>query len=305
MLRAAVVGAGQIARKVYLPVLSAREDVELAVLVEPDEGRRREMNRAYRFGKAVSSVEQISEGQVDCAFLLTPEPVRLAPAEALLQRGLDVLVEKPMAMSLGDAEKMVAAAEKNGRILMVGFNRRFMPVFRKAKEFLAGRQVELCRVFKQGANLIAHTIHVLDVLRFFCGDPVEIQAAGDFEGEKEVLAAALIRFDSGALGIFHTSARVGTRLEVFEAHGAGFSVFVEAPDRTVMHADGKEEAFRPASQTWYTQSEQHYGFTDEVAHFLEAVRSRGTPECAAADAIKSHRLAFDILAAMKEHGRQL
>ena len=283
MPRVALVGAGQIARKVYLPILSALEDVELSVLVEPDARKREQVNRAFRFGRAVGSVDELAEGEADCAFLLTPENVRLAPAKALMARGLDVLCEKPMSQSLADCEELVATAERTGRILMGGFNRRFMPVYVRAKQFLEGRRIELCRVQKQGANLINHTIHILDVLRFFCGEAVEVQAAGNFLGEKEAQIAAVIRFDGGAIGAFQTSARVGTRLEEFEAHGDGFSVTVEAPNKAVLCAGGREEAFRPDRQTWYVQAEQNYGFTDEVKQFLEAVRTRRAPVNAAAD----------------------
>jgi len=318
MMRVAVVGGGQIAGKVYLPVLAAMaqggeaaasgsgpEPVELAVLVEPAAERREALARAYRFGRAVAGVEELSAGEVDCAFLLTPEAVRRAPLTALLELGADVLCEKPLAQDLPQAEELAALAEKAGRILMVGFNRRFMPVYRKAREMIAGRAIDVCRAQKQGANLINHTIHMLDTLRFFCGDAVSVRADGNFEAGgagKETLSAALIRFDSGALGIFETSARVGARLEEFEAHGDGFTVYVEAPHRAVLHSGGRELTYRPEQETWYVQSEQHYGFVEEIRHFLEAVASRRPPECAAADAVESHRLAFDILAEMRRSG---
>jgi virulence factor len=311
MIRVAVVGGGQIAQKVYLPVLAAMEDVEPAVLVEPMPERREQIVRAYRFGKAVADVKELSPGQVDCAFLLTRETVRRGPLTALLEMGLDVLCEKPLSCDLAEAEELAALAGKKGRILMVGFNRRFMPVYRKAKELLAGKTVDVCRVQKQGGRLVDHTVHMLDVLRFFCGDAVEIQAAGNFDGNAETLAAAVIRFDSGTVGIFETSAKVGARREEMEIHGRdaggenakGFTLYVEAPDRTVMYRDAEQTTYRPGQDTWYIQAERHYGFFDEIAHFLEAVRTRGVPECSAADAVKTHRLAFDILAKMRQHAR--
>jgi virulence factor len=304
MIRVAVVGGGQIARKVYLPLLAATEQVELAALVEPDRQRREALDRAFRFRQALHSVEELPAGAADCAFLLTPEAVRGGPLTALLERGLDVLCEKPLSRDLGEAEALADLAERKNRILMVGFNRRFMPVYRQAKEFLAGQTVDFCRVWKQGANLINHTIHIVDVLRFFCGEAVEVQAAGKFEGDKETTAAALIRFDSGALGVFQTSANFGRRLEEMEADGKGFTVYVEAPHRAVLYRNGQETVYRPEQQTWYVQSEHQYGFVDQVRCFLEAVRTRRPPECSAADAVKTHRLVFDILGKMKANWGQ-
>lgn len=300
MVRIALVGAGQIAGKVYLPVLSARSDVELSVLVEPDDARRERANRAFRFARAVKSVEEISPGQVDCAFLLTAEDARREPLTRLFDLGVEVFCEKPLAADLPEAEELAALAEDRGRTLMIGFNRRFMPAYVKVKEFLRGRRIEMCRVKKQGGNLMAHTIHMIDVLRWFCGEPVEVRADGNFADGRETHVAALIRFDSGALGVFETSASFGRRMEELEAHGEGFTVHVDAPDQAVMCAEGAEQTYRHGKDTWYMSAEQHFGFVDEVGHFLEAVRTHSQPTCAAADAIKTHRLAAEILGKVKE-----
>ncbi|MHC4718435.1 MAG: Gfo/Idh/MocA family protein, partial [Planctomycetota bacterium] len=104
MIRAAVVGGGQIATKVYLPTLAAMDDVELAVLVEPDPARREAINRKYRFAAAVASVDELSEGQADAAFLLTPHEDRREPLTRLMELGMDVFSEKPMAADLPQAE---------------------------------------------------------------------------------------------------------------------------------------------------------------------------------------------------------
>ena len=303
MIRVALVGAGQIARKVYLPVLWSCRDVELSVLVEPDDDRRQQVNRAFRFSRAVASVEEISPGQVDCAFVLTKEDCRREPLTRLFQLGVDVFCEKPLAPDLPQAEQFAELAQQRGRTLMVGFNRRFMPAYVKVKQFLRDRRIEMCRVKKQGANLMNHTIHMLDVLRWFCGEPVHVQADGNFHDGRETAVAAMIRFDSGALGIFETSANFGRRMEELEAHGQGFTVFVDAPDTAVMCADGREQTYRHGKDAWYMPAEQHFGFTDEVRHFLDAVQTHKVPDCSAADAIKTHRLAFEILAKLQQPPR--
>ncbi len=300
MIRVAVVGAGQIAQKVYLPVLWTCPDVELTVLAEPDEQRRRHVNRAFRFERAVGSVEEIGPGQVDCAFLLTREDARRQPLSRLFELGVEVFCEKPLGGSLPEAEELARLAEQSSRTLMVGFNRRFMPVYRKAKQFLRDRRIDVCRVQKQGANLMAHSIHVIDVMRWFCGEPVEVQADGDFRDGRETMAAALVRFDSGALGIFESPGSFGRRMEELEAHGEGFTVFVDAPDTAVMCADGREEVFRHGKDRWYAPAEERFGFVDEVRHFLDAVCDHSVPVCAAADAVKSHRLAHEILTRMRQ-----
>ncbi|KPK78964.1 MAG: hypothetical protein AMJ81_14125 [Phycisphaerae bacterium SM23_33] len=296
MIRVAVVGAGQMAQRVYLPVLARREDVSLAVLAEPREDARRHVGRAYRFDRAVASADDIAEGEAECAFLLTRPADRRGPLGRLMELGLHVLSEKPMAADLAQAEQFVELARRRGRILMIGFNRRFMPAYRRAKEFLTGRRVETCRVWKQGGDLWGHAIHVLDVLRWFCGEAVEVQADGNLgPSGAETAVAALIRFDSGALGVFETSADFGMRKDELEAHGEGFSLRVYAPDKVIMYEGGREETYRHGKDAWYVEAERHFGFTEQIEHFLQAVRTGSKPTCSAEDALESHRLAARIL----------
>jgi len=305
MARVAVVGGGQIASKVYLPALVDMPDVELAVLVEPNQERRDYLSRQYRFDHVLSSLAEMRPGQADCAFLLTPEHVRREPLTALLGLGLDVLCEKPLSLTLPEAEELAACAERSEQIVMVGFNRRFMPVYHQAREFIAGRKVELCCLQKERANLVAHSIHVLDVLRWLCGEVVEVQAAGNFAGDRETLAAALIRFDTGALGVFQSSAGFGVRKEMTEISGEGYTVIVEAPSRALLYEHEEERVeYVPDGTTWYLPAHERYGFSAEIRHFLEAVSSRRVPENSASEAIKTHRLAFQILAEMRKHGAQ-
>ena len=296
VLRIAMIGAGQMAQRVYLPALAKREDVELGVLVEPRQDVREQVNRMYRFARAVESVEQLAEGEADVAFLLTRADDRRGPLTKLMALGLDVLSEKPMAADLADAEDFTRLAAKHGRILMIGFNRRFMPAYVRANEFVAGRPIRTARVWKHGGNVWGHSIHVVDVLRWFCGEPADVRAQADFgDGGHEMAVAALVRFDSGTMGVFETSARYGMRKDELEAHGEGWTVRVHSPDTVIMYENGREETFRHGKDVWYVDAERHWGFAQEIDHFLQAVRERTTPACSAADALESHRLAARII----------
>ncbi len=291
-----MIGAGQIAQRVYLPALAKRDDVQFGVLVEPRREVREHVNGAYRFARAVESVDEIAEGEADAAFLLTGHDDRRGPLTRLLELGLDVLSEKPMAADLTEAEEFTRLAESHGRILMIGFNRRFMPAYVRAHEFVAGRPIRTARVWKHGGNVWGHSIHVIDVLRWFCGEPADVRAQADFdETGHEIAVAALVRFDSGTSGVFETSGRYGMRKDELEAHGEGWTVRVYSPDTVIMYDSGREETFRHGKDVWYVDAERHWGFAQEIDHFLQAVRQRVTPTCSAADALESHRLAARII----------
>ncbi len=299
MIRLALVGGGQMAQRVYLPALAKRRDVAPVVLVEPRDDVRGALARAYRFARAVASVEDLEAGEADCALLLTRPADRRGPLERLLDLGLDVLSEKPMASDLAEAEAFAGLAERAGRILMIGFNRRFMPAYVHARQFVGDRAIHTARVWKHGANVWGHSIHVLDVLRWFCGEPACVRAEGRVDaGGRETAVAAVIRFAAGTIGVFETSAHYGMRKDELEAHGPGWSLRVYAPDKAITYERGREETYRHGKDAWYTDAEQHWGFAQEIDHFLQAVRTRSTPTCSAEDALETHRLAAEIVRAV-------
>ncbi len=78
--------------------------------------------------------------ELDAAIVVTPHTLHCEQTVACLERGMDVFVEKPMATSVGDAQRMTAAADERGLVLAVGYQRRFHPAFRELRRLvLAGR----------------------------------------------------------------------------------------------------------------------------------------------------------------------
>lgn len=297
-----VVGAGQMGKRVYLPTLARRDDVELAALVEPVDEAREQMNRMYRFERTAASVDELKEGQADCMFLLTRPTERRRALEVAFDLGMNVMMEKPMAGDLAEAELYVTMAREAGRTLMVGFNRRFMPAYVKGRDFVGDRPVKTCRVWKHGANPWGHSVHVIDVMRWFCGEPVEVRADGKVDEEGNCRSvAALVRFDRGAVGVFETSADYGMRKDELEIHGLGYSLRVYSPYKTIMYEHGREETFRHGRDQWFTDAETHFGFAQEIDHFLTCHADGTVPTNSAADSIKSQRLAAEILAKLHEH----
>jgi predicted dehydrogenase/nucleoside-diphosphate-sugar epimerase len=139
-LRVAVVGCGAVARANLLPVLAGHERVRLAVLVDRSEARARELADAYQVPRVLTDLDLVTAADVDAVVLATP-PAHHAPATiACLERGLHVLVEKPMAIRAADAEAMVAAAGRAGLALSVGLYRRCLPSVRLLKHLIETRE---------------------------------------------------------------------------------------------------------------------------------------------------------------------
>ena len=142
--------------------------------------------------------EVIAHPDVDAVFVSTPEGEHAAPVCKALERGLPVLVEKPLALSLNDAEAIINTLERTGGTLRVGYSRRFKECFLRAKEqMVRGRLGRisggLARVYNSRAQTFAilkrdpHATPVLDVLTYYVdlmcwfldgNTPVEVVARG-------------------------------------------------------------------------------------------------------------------------------
>ncbi|WP_010268064.1 Gfo/Idh/MocA family protein [Paenibacillus senegalensis] len=135
-IKVAVIGCGAIAQRRHIPEYAANDNVELVAFADPIIERAEQMAEQYG-GKSYASIEQLLEAEkVDAVSVCTPNYLHAQHSIAAANAGAHVLVEKPMATSKEDAEKMIEAARKNNVYLMVGHNQRLMPPHVKAKELL-------------------------------------------------------------------------------------------------------------------------------------------------------------------------
>ncbi len=123
-IRVAVVGAGEFGRN-HARVYRELEGADLAGLVDGDAERAAQV--AAEFGADVIPDIEALRGRVDAASLAVPTAEHAAVGIRLLEMGIDVLVEKPMASSLEEADALIQAARRHGRILQVGHVERFNP----------------------------------------------------------------------------------------------------------------------------------------------------------------------------------
>jgi virulence factor len=142
-LSVGVVGAGNIATIAQLPALVARDDVELRTLVSRREDPSAIVRR-WGFRSAVDSVEAALEDDLDALFVLTPRSEHVAAVEAALEAGVDVFCEKPLASESAQAVRLADLAEEAGRILMVGLNRRFAPVYEAGRAAFGDSGATFC-----------------------------------------------------------------------------------------------------------------------------------------------------------------
>jgi predicted dehydrogenase/nucleoside-diphosphate-sugar epimerase len=134
-----LVGCGAVAKENLMPVLAGHEGIQLGPLVDRDHTRARELADAYGVPTVLTDADELTKDVVDAVVLATP-PIHHAPATiACAQKGLHVFVEKPMAITVADAQAMVDATARAGVALSVGLYRRFLPAVQLLRT-LVGRE---------------------------------------------------------------------------------------------------------------------------------------------------------------------
>ena len=304
-LRVGVVGAGNIATIAQLPTLVQRDDVELAALVSRRDNPGN-LVRRWGFNTAHKTVEDMLDSQeLDAVFVLTPRSEHAHAVQLCLNRDIDVFCEKPLAPATDEAERLADLADERGRILMVDFNRRYAPVYTAGREVFGAKGATFCVAQKNrpGSEYRAtfeNAIHMVDLLRWYCGgepEDVAAHAAGDDPWEEDGVAAT-IRFSTGNTGVLMAARTAGAWNEKLDAYGDGKTVEVRAPETVSTTVKGVTTSRELSAEAygWATATET-LGFSAAVHHFLDRVADRAQPLTSGREAVHTQRLLDQILAA--------
>ena len=129
-VRVAVIGLGAMARAGQLPALARRDDVEIVGIHSRTRKTMELVMSQYKVAAAYDSLDElIRDASPDAAFVITPKETHAEIVTKLLRAGIHTFCEKPMATNLEDARRITELAAEVDRILMIGFNRRYAPVY--------------------------------------------------------------------------------------------------------------------------------------------------------------------------------
>ena len=303
-LRAAVFGLGDIARKAHLPLLATNPEIQVTGLISRTGTRVEATIQQFRLAPSQYTLAEVLTDPPDVAFVLSSTESHPEVAIPLLKAGVDVYLEKPIAADLASTRAVVAAAEASGRLLMVGFNRRFAPHYRRAQERFARQSPRVVLLQKHRflptyawppvTAMMDDVIHMVDLARYFAGELEEVWARIQVDdGRFRAIAAGMAGLD-GRQVLLSQSYVAGSALERVELHGDGQSIRMEEMDRLTIDATGRrwQEDFDP----WVPTLEKR-GFTGALAHFLSCVRQRQQPVNSGREALRSHELAWRLLQA--------
>jgi len=303
-----MIGLGEIAQKAYLPVLSAWRDIEL-LLCSRNPARLADIQAQYRVQRGTTSLDQLIDWRPQVAFVLTPSTTHRVIIERLLLAGIDVFSEKPLTLTLDETRYLAELAEGQGRVLMVGFNRRFAPLHCQARQLWGDRPVQMAVLQKNRSsayhpnlyqNYIDDTIHIIDLLRLFCGDGTATYTSCQMRNGKLVGAASTVVYDHGGYGLVLTSLQAGRWQEQYALHGGSASLYVDAFSRLVFSTEEEQKVWEEKYPSAWMNTLKARGFVDEIGHFLECVQTRSQPLTSAWESYKTQLLLEGMVKAAKE-----
>lgn len=292
-LRVGVVGLGGIAQKAWLPVLGAADGWTLQAAWSPGKEKALRVCDTWRIPYA-ESLEQLA-AQCDAVFVHTSTASHFEVVSRLLNAGVHVCVDKPLADKLNEAESLVELAARRKLTLMVGFNRRFAPLYRELKAQL-GNGTSL-RMDKHRVDSVGHDLrftllddylHVVDTALWLAGGNARLSGGTLQTTAQGEMLYAEHHFSAGQLEVTTSMhRRAGSQREWVQAVTDG-GLYEVRDMREWQEERGQGVVQRPVPG-WQTTLDQR-GFVGCTRHFIECVQNQTVPETSGEQALLAQRI---------------
>jgi predicted dehydrogenase len=323
-VRLAILGAGGVAQAKYLPAIARLrtqwEPVELVAVSTLDARQAEKLTHTWGVPAYADSRELLRAHSPDAVLITSADEAHRELTLAALDAGAHVLVEKPIARTLADAEQMCRAAEAAGRVLLTVCMKRYSPAYAEARNLLDRGALPRPSIFSAkfvlGYDYVdlleSGTVHVFDLARFLMGDvrqlsavaPAPIHPERGGSGPENVVV--MCEFASGAVGTIVSSATALSlhpweRVEIF---GDRAWLAVEDGSSLTLHAGEYEPArsWTPVLANTLLSGEEWGGYVRMLEDFLIAVRGADPVSAALWDGYRALELVIATHRSLA-HGR--
>lgn len=311
MIRVAVIGAGAFGRE-HARVYSEVEGSQLTAVCDIDEKLGRPV--AERFGANFVTDHRELLGKIDAASIAVPTESHRTVACELLEAGISVLVEKPIARTIDEADQIIDAAQRSGAVLQVGHLERFNPAVIAASRivtqprFFEAHRLSIFTPRSLDIDVVMDLmVHDLDVVLSFINSEVsEVRAAGvPILTPRIDIANARIEFANGCVANL-TASRVSAervrKLRFFQPREY-VSIDYAVQEAAVVSVTPRPGG-RPEFQSRLLPIEQSEPLRLEIESFLAAVR--GAPvKVSGVDGRRALALAADVTEKIREHAARV
>jgi predicted dehydrogenase len=330
--RYALIGCGASIAGPHLDALSKLPTAEVVAMSDIDVERGHERAKEAGCPFFADHIVLLKELRPDVAVICTPHPGHATVAKDCFLAGAHVLVEKPIAVDVAEADEMIAASERAGRLLGVNFQERFRPSIEYAREFVAkggvGRILRVLSVEpwlrtaeyyrssswrgtwkgEGGGVLLNQSPHTLDVLCHLVGLPSKVWGVTRTRMhaiEAEDSAQAMLEYENGAFGYLAVSTAEAGADKRLEIVGDRAILKIVGETLTIVRFDSplrdhialaKNGFIQPGTQTEVVElpSSEGRGHVAVHADFHSAIREGRRPRCDGPDGLMSLELANAI-----------
>jgi predicted dehydrogenase len=311
-IRLAIIGAGGVAQSKYFPAVARLrmiwEPVAIVAFATRNDEQARKIESTYCTRYYPDYRRMLEQEEIDGVLVLGPDELHAVHAIAALESGRHVLVEKPIARSLVEAQRMCRLAEERGLRMMTVANKRYSPPYRRAKLLIESGALADPAMFVGKFNLgytyvdlfESGAIHLFDLARYLMGEVAAVNCIGvnKYAGNRRKYpidnAVATFEFTSGAVGSLCTSAsalslKPWERVEVYGNH-AWLAVEDQRDLLVYRSEEGPEERWSPVVPNTLLFDEEFGGFMGILENFAQAIRREEEPLVTGWDGYRAYEL---------------
>lgn len=296
-VRYGVVGLGRAGWEIHVKALRDREDAKIVAVVDPLEARRSEAAAEFGCQTYTQLSEMLKQKDVEVVVIATPSVMHGPDSKQALKAGKHVVVEKPMAMSVAEADSMIKTAKSAKRKLFVHQNYRFFPECTHLKEvvdsgiigkvfhircYIAhfGRRYDWQTLSKNGGGVLNNTCpHFIDQILLYAGAPA-VQVMGDLRqiasaGDVEDHVKAFMRFKNGVTADMEISSaeNIATPLPKWIFCGTNGTLTSDGKNSTIRRFDPK--AVKPLKSIDGPVMSRDYRNDDKLPWEEKVVEAKG------------------------------
>ncbi|MEM2240445.1 MAG: Gfo/Idh/MocA family oxidoreductase [Candidatus Bathyarchaeia archaeon] len=226
LVNVGIIGCGGIMRGCHIPILAKMSNVKLVAFCDVEIGRARELAQTYKANAYADYRDMLLRERLDAVFIAVPPYAHGFEVE-VVEKGIHIFVEKPVALDLDTAKQVEKAIQRSGVVNSVGYMWRYLDTTDKALEVLRdsgpivlveGHYIDpfwlppghwWLSKSKGGGQVIEQATHVFDLARFLVGDVERVYAEFDYSligkyavgSDVEDCSITVLKFKSGAIGV--------------------------------------------------------------------------------------------------------
>lgn len=307
-VRLAIIGYGGVSMSKHIPAImrlkTIWEPVELAAVCCRREVYGRHAEEMYGCKWYADYREMLQNVRPDGVIVTSADSVHCEHTLECLQRGIHVLVEKPITRDLKQAYEMCEFADRAGLTLMTVANKRYSPPYLRAKKHEIEKPAMFIGRFNLGYDYVdlleGGTVHMFDLARYFMGDVKALSAIAthhyDFNRTGYLFdnCCVNLEFENGAVGQIYTASTALSLhpWERVEIYGKKHWLAIEDQERLTIHdsEQGPAKVYQPVFPNTLIFDEEFGGFMGMIENFLECIRGDAQPLVTGWDGLKAYEL---------------